>query len=108
MSGAATVPKPRGPEHRSRRTLLLIALVAMAPVVASYTVYYFFPRTTLANYGELLPTRPAPLIAGTKADGTPFQLASLHGKWVLAVAAGGACDPACARALYATRQARTP
>ena len=69
MSGAATASKPRGQEHRSHRTLLLIALVAMAPVVASYTIYYFFPRTTLANYGELLPTRPAPVITGSTADG---------------------------------------
>ena len=107
MSGAATASKPRGPDRRSRRTLLLIALVAIAPVIASYAVYYFFPRTTLANYGELLPTRPAPVITGTSADGKPFQLSSLHGKWVLAVAAGGACDAACAQALYATRQART-
>jgi hypothetical protein len=107
MSGAATASKPRGPDRRNHRTLLLIALVAIAPVIASYAVYYFFPRTTLANYGELLPTRPAPVITGSTADGKPFQLPSLHGKWVLAVAAGGACDAACAQALYATRQART-
>lgn len=107
MSDAATSLKPRGTDRRGRRTLLLIALVAVAPVIASYSVYYFFPRTTLANYGELLATRAAPGIAGTTADGKPFQLASLHGKWVLAVAAPGACDAACTQALYATRQART-
>jgi len=101
-----TVSKP-GAVRRGRRTLLLIALVAVAPVIASYAVYYFFPRTTLANYGELLATRPAPEIAGIAADGKPFRIASLHGKWVLAVAAPGACDAACAQALYATRQART-
>ena len=104
---AATASKPNGTERRSRRTLLLIALVAVTPVIASYAVYYFFPRTALANYGELLATRPAPEISGTAADGKPFQLASLHGKWVLAVAASGACDAACTQALYATRQART-
>ena len=85
----------------------MIALVAVAPVIASYAAYYYFPRTTLANYGELLVTHPAPEIAGIAADGKPFRLASLHGKWVLAVAAPGACDAACAQALYATRQART-
>jgi len=104
---AATASKPRDADRRGRRTLLLIALVAVAPVVASYAAYYFFPRTTLANYGELLATRPAPEIAGTAADGKAFQLASLRGKWVLAVAAPGACDATCTQALYATRQART-
>ncbi|MEO8751693.1 MAG: hypothetical protein ABI624_03345 [Casimicrobiaceae bacterium] len=94
-------------QRRGRRTLLLIALVAVAPVIASYTAYYFFPRTTLANYGELLPIGPAPDVPGTAADGKAFQLAGLRGKWVLAVAAGGACDAACTQALYATRQART-
>lgn len=107
MNGAATSSPPRGTDRRGRRTLLLIALVAIAPVVASYTVYYFFPRNTLVNYGELLPTGPAPEIAGTSADGKPFQVASRRGKWVLAVAAGGACDAACTQALYAMRQART-
>jgi hypothetical protein len=106
VSDAATASKPHG-SNRSRRTLLLIALVAVAPVIASYAAYYFFPRTTLANYGELLVTRPAPEIAGAAADGKPFQLASLRGKWVLAVAAPGACDAACTQALYAMRQART-
>jgi hypothetical protein len=104
---AATAAKAHGTNRRSRRTLLLIALVAVAPVIASYAAYYFFPRTTLANYGELLATRPAPEIAGIAADGKPFQLASLRGKWILAVAAPGACDAACTQALYAMRQGRT-
>jgi hypothetical protein len=106
VSDAATASKPNG-SNRSRRTLLLIALVVVAPVIASYAAYYFFPRTTRANYGELLVTRPAPEIAGIAADGKPFQLANLRGKWVLAVAANGACDAACTQALYATRQGRT-
>ena len=81
--------------------------MVIAPVIVSYAAYYFFPRTTFANYGELLVTRPAPGIAGIAADGKPFQLASLRGKWVLAVAANGACDAACTQALYAMRQGRT-
>jgi len=40
-------------------------------------------------------------------EGKPFALADLRGKWVLLTAADGACDAACAKALYATRQART-
>ena len=100
---------PLAPEARAkgRRTLLLLAAVAIAPVVASYSAYYFFPREQRTNYGELLPTGPAPALPGTRADGGPFALAQLRGKWVLTVAAPGGCDPRCTQALYATRQART-
>jgi hypothetical protein len=101
MTGAGA-PKAAG---KGRRTLLLIALVAVAPFVASYAAYYWFPRDRQVNYGELLPTRPAPDIGAKAADGTPFALA--QGKWLLVVAADGACDAACTGALYATRQART-
>lgn len=97
------------PEARAkgRRTLLLLAALTIAPVVASYAAYYFFPREQRTNYGELLTTVPAPPLAGTRADGQPFALAQLHGKWVLTVAAPGDCDALCIQALHATRQART-
>jgi len=90
-----------------RRTLLLVALVAIAPVVASYMAYYFIPREARTNYGELLATNPAPALAGTRVDGRPFALPQLRGKWVLLVSAPGACDVQCAQELYATRQERT-
>ena len=96
------------PEARAkgRRTLLLLALVVITPVIASYSAYYFFPREQRTNYGELLAT-PAPALAGTRTDGQPFALTQLKGKWVLAAGAPGACDASCAGALHATRQART-
>jgi len=93
--------------HRVRRTLLLIVAIGVAPVIASYATYYFWPRETQVNYGALLPTRPAPDIEGLGSEGRPFRLTDLRGKWVLLVAAGGACDAGCERMLYATRQART-
>jgi hypothetical protein len=84
--------------RRSRRTLILIALVAIAPVIASYVAYYLFPRDKQVNYGELLTTQPPP---------DARLLAEFKGKWVLVVSAPGACDAPCRAALYATRQART-
>ena len=93
--------------RKGRRTLLLLVAVVLAPVIASYAAYYVFPREKRANYGELLPTRPAPPIEGKTMDGKPFALAQWRGKWVLVVAAPGACDAACTAKLYATRQART-
>jgi len=107
MPDAVRPGLPPDAQRKGRRTLLLLAAVAIAPVVASYAAYYLFPREKRANSGELLPTRPAPPLAGKTLDGKPFALAQLHGKWVLTVAAPGACDASCARALYATRQART-
>jgi len=59
MTDAPSPPRPRM-DARGRRTLLLIAAVAIAPVIASYAIYYLFPRTAQVNYGTLLPTAPRP------------------------------------------------
>ncbi len=107
MSAPAPPPLPPEVRAKGRRTLLLLALVAIAPVVASYTAYYLFPREKRTNYGELLPTVPAPDLSGVGADGRPFALSQLRGKWLLIVSAPGRCDAQCTQALYATRQART-
>jgi hypothetical protein len=92
--------------RRGRVTLLLIAAVCLAPIVASYTIYYFYPREAAANYGALLAV-PAPAVAGTTTAGAPFALSDLHGRWAFVAVSAGACEAACARDLYATRQART-
>ncbi len=106
MDDSGSPPPMRGMQPKGKRTLLLIAATVVAPVIASYVIYYLFPRETQANYGELLPTRLAPPLAGTLLDGAAFDLAALRGKWVLVTAAPAACDAGCAQALYATRQAR--
>jgi hypothetical protein len=95
MATQEVAPEAR---RRSRRTLILIAAVAVAPVVASYAAYYLFPRDKHVNYGELMPTGAAP-------DGG--ILADFKGRWVVVMSSPGACDASCAAALYATRQART-
>ncbi len=101
--------QPRAPrtDARGRRTLALIAAIAIAPLLASYTIYYLFPREAQVNYGTLLPTAPAPAIEGTASDGTPFKLDGLRGRWVLIAGSEAGCDSACERTLYATQQART-
>ena len=87
--------------------MLLLALVALAPIVAAYVAYYGFAPTKRVNYGELLDLRPAPAIVGEYPDSKPFALAELRGKWVLLVVSGPDCGDGCRRALYATRVART-
>jgi hypothetical protein len=100
-----SAPKPRA--RGGRRTLLLIAAVTLAPVIASYAAYYLFPRSPEANYGTLLPTAPIEGIEGTRPDGSRFRLEDLRGRWVLLAHGRGECDASCERRLYATRQART-
>jgi len=91
---------------RSRRTLVLLALVCIAPVVASYVAFYGVRPSARTNYGELV-TQPAPDVAGAGIGGSGFRLADLRGRWVLMVFGGENCDAGCERKLYATRQART-
>ncbi len=97
------------PDHapRGRRTILLIAAACLAPVIASYAVYYIYPRSAQVNYGTLLPTAPVPPIRGSQDDGTPFRLEDLRGRWVLLAGGTTGCDAGCERTLYATRQAHT-
>ena len=92
---------------RGRRTLLLLALVALAPIAASYIAFYWLVPTRRLNYGELLATAQAPPLTGIALDGAPFALMELRGKWVLLIVSGADCAAACEKALYATRQART-
>ena len=106
VEGAAPIAaRPRA--QGGRRKLLLIAAVTVAPVIASYTAYYLFPRQPAANYGTLLPTAPITGIEGTRPDGSKFRLEDLRGRWVLVAQGRGDCDAACERKLFATRQART-
>jgi hypothetical protein len=94
--------------RKARRTLLLLALVCAAPVLASYVAYYWLRPDARTNYGELLEPPMSPDISGTRLDGTAFRLADLRGRWALLIVADGAgCDARCERSLYATRQAHT-
>jgi len=107
---AEAKPPPEGQPARSRlarHPLVWIAAIALAPIIASYTVYYLFPRAPSANYGTLLPTAPIAGIEGTRDDGSPFRLDELRGRWVLVALGDEGCERGCEGLLYATRQART-
>ena len=95
------------PARRNMRTLWLILAVCAAPVIASFAAYYLMPAREGTSYGELLPTQPAPHLAGTRADGHAWTIEDEKGRWVVVVVAPAACGEACAARLYATRQART-
>ena len=93
--------------RRTRRMLVLLAAIAVAPVVLSYVAYYALPRDARVNYGTLLATAPLADFAGTDSGGKAFASGELRGRWSMLIAAPSACDARCVAALYASRQART-
>jgi cytochrome oxidase Cu insertion factor (SCO1/SenC/PrrC family) len=96
-----TESKPRA----SRGPLVWIAVAAFAPFILAYLTFYFWAPEARMNYGELIePARPLPDATLTLADGQPFRLGALRGKWVLMLTAPGACDESCQHALYHMRQ----
>ena len=99
MSGAP-------PKKRSLTSLWLIAALTAAPVAASYLLYYFWQPEGRVNYGQLIEPRELPDPPLALADGTPFRLSQLRGKWVLVTVDAGACDAGCDRKLLYLRQLR--
>lgn len=98
MSSTDSVPAPT----RGRLKLLTLGLLCIAPIVASYTLYFFFRPAAARNYGELIALVPIPEIVSGR---TPAY-ASLKGKWVLLVTDGGACGALCKAHLWQIRQLR--
>jgi cytochrome oxidase Cu insertion factor (SCO1/SenC/PrrC family) len=92
--------------ERSLRSLWLIAVVCVAPLLASYIAYYFWQPSGHVNHGELLEPRPVPDTPLTLADGAAFEWSSLRGKWVLMTADAGACGTFCQQKLVYMRQVR--
>jgi len=99
---------PAGPNTVAGRwKMLLVLLVCVAPIVASYFTYYVVRPDGRRNFGDLIdPQRPLPAISGRTLDGRTVQLPSLKGQWLLLTVAGGGCDAACEKNLYFQRQMR--
>lgn len=93
-------------KRSGRASLALVALVCIAPFVASFVAYHFWQPAGRTNYGELLaPTQ----IASAPLDdvrGAPFDLAELRGKWTYITVDSGACDEYCRSKLWTMRQVR--
>ena len=93
--------------RKNRRTLILLALVLLAPFVASYTLFFWNVRPDTVNYGELLEVKPLTGSASNEIDNTIFRMRDLRGKWVLLSVDSGKCDAQCQKKLYYMRQVRT-
>ena len=108
---AMPVPDASAPAGRStvagRWKMLVVLLVCVAPIVASYFTYYVIRPDGRRNFGELIdPQRPLPAISGRTLDGQTVQLPSLKGQWLLMTVSGAACDARCEKNLYFQRQMR--
>ncbi len=90
-----------------RWKMLLMLLVAAAPVIASYFTYYVIRPEGRRNYGELIdPQRPLPGWTGIDQAGREVPLTALRDQWLLVSVADSACDEACRQHLYLQRQLR--
>lgn len=89
-----------------KRSLILVVLVCVLPVVASYLVFYVWRPAGSTNYGELLEVRPLPDVPLRALDARPFALSELRGKWVMLAVDSGACDAPCREKLFKIRQIR--
>lgn len=115
MTGA-TFAEPVAQPHRAesprrrraaRRTLGLLLLVGVLPVVASYLAFYVWQPAGRVNYGELLAPVALPAEALPGGAGQPaLGRRELEGRWTLLFVGAAACDEPCIRSLYAMRQSR--
>jgi len=88
-----------------RWKLLLLLLVTLAPVIASYFTYYVIRPQGDNFYGQLIsPQVEIPDMPTVSRDGQQVNLRSLRGQWLLMTAADAECNSACEKNLYLARQ----
>lgn len=99
---------PQTHKSRGNKTLLLIAVVSILPVVGSWLLYQWWQPTSRMNHGELVETRPLAMPGLIDvATGKPLPGPGLNGKWVLLTVQPATCDERCRQKLYYMRQVRT-
>jgi cytochrome oxidase Cu insertion factor (SCO1/SenC/PrrC family) len=96
-------------QRKSRRMLLLLAAVCIAPFVGSFALYFFWQPSGRINYGELVEgvMLPTGSLAQVNAGGAKaFDFAQVRGRWVFVTVDSGACDAYCQNKLWKMRQVR--
>lgn len=95
------------PSHwRRYRVLYVLVAVCLAPVLASYLIYFAFPPAGRTNYGDLIEQRTLGDLPVRLQDGAPYDLRDLRGKWLMVSIDRAACDDACRNHLWQMRQLR--
>jgi len=90
----------------SRAPLWILITLCVAPIVASYLAYYWWPPAGQVNYGELIEPRALPDVEVRRLDGSSFRWRELSGKWALTVIDSGRCNAWCQEKLVYIRQVR--
>lgn len=113
QQAAASPAAPAVKAVRSRRggrgywRLLVLVIIFVAPVAASYYMYYAARPSGRTNFGALIdPQRPLPDVLAHDLDGNTVSLPSLKGQWLLISVSGGQCSTRCEENLYLQRQMR--
>ncbi len=91
--------------RKGRKWLIILLLVTIAPVVASYFTYYVVRPQGSSFYGQLIsPGVELPDLKAVDVQGRATDLRSLRGQWLLITVDDAACDASCEKTLYLTRQ----
>lgn len=93
--------------RRGRLQLILLMLLVLSPVIASYIfhTYGLRPEGTV-NYGELLEPKHVKGDATNLGNNTIFRIKQLKGMWTLLMIDSGNCHQLCREKLYLMRQIR--
>lgn len=104
-----TTPEYLDRTRAGRRRMWFVLAICIAPVVASYFMYYVVRPQGQTNYGSLIqPQRAMPeQLTLTTLAGQEVPLAKMKGNWLLVTADSGACSKRCEDKLYWMRQLRT-
>jgi hypothetical protein len=104
MNAAST---PAANQPKGRGTLLLLALLFLAPLAFSFWLYYGtgWRPTGTTNHGTLIePARPLATLAGDDSAGREAMQKLFSGHWSLVVVGRGQCDATCQSTLIYARQ----
>lgn len=92
---------------KGRLILLAIVAIGILPLLAALYFRYVSPPEVKATVGRPLAPERLPFEYLRRVDGAALEHPEVSGKWLLVLAAPGACDERCRHTLYLTRQART-
>jgi len=95
---------------RSRRTLVLLLLTFIMPIVIAYVAFIYLNSDGVGktkNYGSLLSqARPLTTISLKQLNGQAYTQDDLRNAWTLVYFDTADCGEVCEHALFRTRQAR--